>query len=630
MAGESRLKRKWWHASLFINKREDNSILSSITSINDLDPNSNANPTKVFAYPDNVLDNNSVSVPVASFSETKSPGYFLFRPNLADLESSIVEIKTYQEAINFNNRRIFEFKRTAAWDSTDTSCNGQVPNTIDSLVYETISNSEISNVFKYPTIASYAKLGCCEIELSNTSSNLPNKGVIGRPTRSWYLTSSEINGQTIYSLYSYDFALLSNALVFRGKIDTTILPSVRIFDITWIPNDNILVAICNDGIRRIQIGNNSVDAVLGEKFNINNNNIIESLNYLFPIRQQDFNSFLCKIEFNIYQNCIYVFAPLYTPSGVPNTFNIIPNLYKIEYSNQTGLKLISKVTINEDFSQGYSIGGFSFESNGQSYCIYKNNLSTISDSGSITPINTDQLLSAISTLSIATNPDINVTDKILYCSSSAGQLFYINRELGSPIALNVSLGSRPVGETTSINGEDIRVSPFPFGVGNSHWLFMIDVSASMAGSRMSLIKNSIIRFMQTYVRYNDKISIITFNDQNPNRITKELKTYADSDEVISFINSFLIPSGNQTNFCSVFSNLSQSFSDLKNIFVISDGTFDDCGESSGWDNTLKSSIDSILLSNPGVYFTTVSVSSTSPAALIYIKQQSNGTFVDWR
>lgn len=626
MSGESIGKRKWWHCTLNIKDRDSAEVLTSITSVKPSFPASNAKPNTVFAY--SSYDCSLVNVPVRSFDVIKSPGYFVFMPSLDELEDCIIDIETYQDSININNRRIFEFIRTASYN---LNCETGNANNYDNFPHETTTKDLSSNVFRYPEIPSYSQIGCCQIELLSPSTDLPSSGSTERPTRIWYITKSTdpSTNNFVYSLYSYDYALLSGALVFRGDIDVSISPEVELYDITWIPLDNTLLVICSDGIRRLYSGSYSTKAKLGELSVFDRTNLPNNFS-IFPISETDAILYEPKIEYNIYDASLYVFYPIYT-----NQIFSQPAYIKMEYSEITGVKYISHAFINAQFSNGYKIGGLAYPSDyysdSKAYCILNNSLAKISEDGVITTVESDNnLFAGMATIAFIQNPDETISEDILYSSNYAGQLFRVDTDSAVPINTGYMIGASTIGSSTTINGEDTRVSPFPFVLGRSHWLFLVDRSASMSGQRMDAIISAFRNMMQNYIRYDDKITIIGFNDESPITISKQLKTYSDANEIISYLETFFIPNGISTNFCSVISNIHSQFNDLKNVFILSDGTFDDCGSEADFPNTIGSSLNALLLSNPGVVVTSVGVMTSSvPLALQYISE-NYGPYVDWR
>jgi len=639
MPGESIGKRKWWHCILNIKDRESGDTLTTITSVDPNDPADNANPRSVLAYSSYFVGCYPVEVPVRSFDRSRSPGYFVMMPSVSALSDSIVDVETYQDAINLNNRRIFEFIRTAGYNA---NCEAQVPNRYDTFAYETITNDLSSNVFRYPQIPLYTQIGCCEVELSIPSTDLPQPGVIGRATRIWYLTRviDQNTGEATYSLYSYDFALLSGALVFRGNIDVSVSPNIVLYDITWIPIDNTLLVLTNDGIRRLYPGSLTSNARLGEVATFDRGGLGQNVcifssdnSCSFTIPSNALDGYSPKIEYNIYDASLYLFHPVHTNNQFG--INSQPAYIRMEYSERTGVRYLSHSLINATFSGSYSIGGLAYpstySSSLQAYCMLNDSLANIGVTGDITPVSpTNNLFAGLETLAFIEDPDNTLTGQVLYTSNPAGQLFRVNIDAVTPVDTGYTLSASPIGSTTTINGEDTRVSPFPFVLGRSHWLFLVDISASMSGQRISMIIDAFRGMMQSYVRYNDKITIIGFNDRSPIRISKELKTYSDANEIISYLETFFIPSGVSTNFCSAISNLYTEFNDLKNIFILSDGTFDDCGQDANFPFTVRTSFAQLLSANPGMVVTSVGVMTSSPPPVLQYLSTLFGPYVDWR
>lgn len=629
MPGISINRRKWWHCTLSILNREDNNVIKAFTSINQSNFNSNFDPSIIYAYPKyNINCNFPINIPVPAFDLVLSPGYFLFIPSVEDLGNSIVDVITYQEAINLNKRRTFEFKRYAVYNSSDADCTATFPNSLDTSPYETITNTITSNVFRFPKIPLYDKIGCCQLEISFPSINLPPQEQSARPTAIWYLHYNELN--SIYSLYSYDFAKISDALVFRGNIN---LPSSvgQIYDITWIPLDNSLIALCDTGIFRVFPGNQTNAAFLSnEPIEIVNIPDSESLFPIVPVLGG--NPLKLNIEYNRYSNSLYVFTKV-TTSGP--YFSLIKMNYEFSKISFISQNFFSQINENSDEYEA-GVTGLVFVENTtyNPYVIWGKDLCRITSDidqlfGFIQQINgNNNSLSGMSTFSFAANPDEQIYDNIIYSTNTAGQLFTVNLSDGSAIFLDVSVPANPIGSATTINGQETRVQKFPFNIGDSHWLFMVDISSTMAGIRLPIIKAALIDLLQTYVRYGDKISILWFGD-NYGKITKQLNTYSDASEVINYINTYFVtPISGKTNFCAPFSNISQDFTDLKNIIILSDGTFDDC--ETDWRNNIKNSIASIKAANSGIYFTAVAVrTSSGTEKLQAIATDSNGKYVNW-
>jgi hypothetical protein len=300
MPGESSIKRKWWHGTLSIQNKDTLVELLKITSIDPLSPSINARYDAVFAYAN--ANNTStcetpLSIPVAAYNTESSPGFFVFRPNVTELTGVAVEIYNYQDAINLATRRLFNYYRTAAYDPIDTTCDSSYPTRHDTYKYEEVDNNVATVIHKYRFLSYYAQTTCCEININLPSSNIPQAIQSGPKTKIYYLLKDEVNSK--YLIYSYDFALLSGALVSHGEIAQDTIPSgLTIHDITWYFTG--LFCITSDGIYILYPGSSTRDAVLGEKMTINYNNLLTPLQiqYLFSILQQ-------SIEYNKYDSFFY-------------------------------------------------------------------------------------------------------------------------------------------------------------------------------------------------------------------------------------------------------------------------------------------------------------------------------------
>jgi len=626
-SGGSITRKKWWHGTLFIKNRDNDILLTELSTIDASQPNTNDDPN-IFAYADQAVNcMDPVSIPVPAFLSETAPGYFLFRPTVEDLEDCIVDINTYQDAINLNNRRVFQFERQSAYNPTDIDCTATEPTVVDSFVYETIINNQNSNVFRYPVIPSYNQIGCCQVELSSVGTELPSSTSGGRQTRLWYILHNETTD--VYSLVSYDFALLSTALVSRGNIDMSQAPvGTKLYDITWISVDNTLIVLASDGVRQLFPGSASSDAVLGDIINIQD---INQDGVVFPVDQAS-NIKPC-MEYNHYSNNLYVFTGKTVGTATS------PVIYKLSYLNAT-------FSIQQ-YAWLYTyptLGELAFSSQNHAYVIIDSDLWNLDLSqsrfGTATPVYQDppnspttaapHLLGNMQTVNFAANPDEAITTNVLYSSNVIGQQFRVDTVTEATTLISGAIvGGSVVGSTTTLAGEDVRVLPFPFFPGKSPWLFMVDISSSMAGSKITKIKNALISFVRTYVRQGDKITVLWFRDSN-DRITKDLVTYTDVNEIVNYINTNFVTASTTSNFCGAFANIAQDFNDLKNLIILSDGTFDDCGTTTAqWQENLTAAVNSIQLQNPQVVFRVIGVSAIDESRLNYIATASGGIYMRW-
>lgn len=637
--------RKWWHATLLIKDR-DGAIKTTLSTIDTSDPVPASNNNEyIFAYSD-LSSCEPISIPVPAFNTLLSPGYFVFKPNLSSLEDSVVDVYTYQDVVNLNNRRIFNFERTAAYKLIDEDCSAMTPDTWDIIPYQTTIESVNSNVFRFAEMEAYTQLGCCSLFLGTESTDLEALGASDSPTRIWYLLYSDT--EETYSLVSYDFGLVSNQLVNRGVINTGAAPSTtQLFDITWVSTDNSLLVLATDGIRRVFPGSSTVNAVLGDILPFTDcENCTSTFGNPFPIREDD--TTIKTFEYNWFgQNKIMMFSSRWSYDIDTSTYLSRPFYFDLTYD---GFQIVVNATQDVDATSPTGttftkIGGFAFSDIDYAKCIINDTLYDISVSsnaangfGVPTAISTAQSggLAGMHTINYISDPSGDTEDYFLYTANQAGQQFYIpDVTVGSPILVSgpILTPGIVIGSTTTINGEDTRYSPFPFLVKNAPWLFMVQISASMAGDKLERIKEAMLSMLRTYVRYGDRITVLVYNDTTE-QITKDLFTTTDTADVITFIDSNFIASSMTTNFFSPFFSIAQDFTNLKNLIILSDGTCSDCDLSeASWQTSLSDSTLAILSSNPQVNITVVGVNAVNNEKLTYIadiaQSQGRGLYTAW-
>jgi hypothetical protein len=159
-------RKKWWHATLSILNRESGEELVHFSTIgldenNNFIANANNDPT-IFAYSSSApVCDIPIPIPVPAYDFIASPGIFVFRPTASALEDAIVKINTYQDAINLNNRRTFEYVLYAGYDPLDENCFASEPAYIDNTPYQVTVNNLNTNIFEYPVMELYDFIGCC-------------------------------------------------------------------------------------------------------------------------------------------------------------------------------------------------------------------------------------------------------------------------------------------------------------------------------------------------------------------------------------------------------------------------------------------------------------------------------------
>jgi len=638
--GASQIRRKWWHANLEILNRSTNAILDEFhTGISSAPASNNSSIT--YAYADNsVVCDVPVSIPVPAFDETQSGGYFVFRPTKANLSSSLININTYQDVINLNNRRTFRFYKTAAYDPFDDSCSAIAPTRLDPGAYTPIITESLnSNVFQYPILPVYTQIGCCLFDLAAPSPGLstPDSSE-SPPTRLWYLLDSPSLGASRYSLVSYDFGLATSQLANKGTIDTSIAPGIEIFDITWVPTDNSMLAITTDGIRRVFPGSgSSTPAILGDIVEfIDNVDYVTSFGGVFPLSSND--GIRKSIEYNWYTGKVMMFCSRKKVGASAQAFyfqlDYNSNNLTVSLTQDANAAAPNGITIN-------SIGGFAFIQSGpDSLCIIDNSLYSVrieadTNFGVPTLVGTQGGLAGMFTINFAQDPLGGTGSNILYAASPSGQQFIVDQSTGNPVLVSgpqLTTGS-PIGCTTSLNGEDSRISPFPFLAGDAPWYFLVQISSSMAGPKLDRIKAAFASMLRTYVRYGDKITIGWYNNTT-GQFTKELRTVSDATEVINYVNTNLIASSTTANLYASLSNIPQNFTNLKNVVILSDGACSDCGSTTAeWQQNFNVSVDSILAQNSQAKITVVGVNSTNNEKLLYIAAraalQGRGSYTSW-
>jgi len=570
MPGESFLRRKWWHGTLSIKDKNTEVELAKISSIEPTSAAVNARYDAVFAYTNSnyaVDCQTAADVPVASFDITLADGYFVFRPNVDDLDSIFTEVYNYQDAINLANRRIFSFTRTAAYDPLDAGCNSTVPTRHDTYDYEEVTNNSATILHRYRVLNYYTQTTCCAAEITIPSSDIPSLTSNSLKTKIYYLVLDETNN--LYKIYSYNFALLSGALNYHGAIASSSLPSgIQIQDITWFGTS--MFCISNKGIYRLYLGNSSSDATLGEEMTINYNNYLTDLQiqYVFTTGQQ-------TLEYNKYDSCFY--AIIGTKKYVGDVLTDSLLMVKLDKNDINSLRVLEAREVTGGTSISFAVPkNYNPTTNNIFYTFSSDNLATISSGGSINALDNTNAFAGLSTFAFIDNTDENISEQLLIASNTVGQLFRVDLTNKALVNLSLALGYSPTGAATTINGENSRVNPFPFLFGNSPWLFIIDISASMIGeNKIIKVKNALTDLLQNYVRYGEKISIVLYNNATY-KITKVLRTYNDVYEVLTFIDTYMRPRGSVSNFCTACGNAANEFTDLKSCVIISDGSISDC------------------------------------------------------
>lgn len=602
-------KRKWWHISLDLEDR-NLSVLQNITTIDETNINSNAD-SSISAR---LLDcSGTVPIPARAWDASESPGYFIFRPNIETLDSVFVDVSSYDEVINLDNRRVFRYKLRAAYNNLDDACSAIVPNDLDPAIIETQIENVRSIVFRMAEIQFLDTIGCCSIAASDTPDPLPEPGIVSECTRLWYI----VDDNDASHLYSYDIE--SGESVDRGSIHwpygggTYIL---KYYDIAW-DDRNYLWGLEENGLTRILIGSSSVSAYAINYANINNP--FSDIASPFPIITPSVAAY-GALSYNASNGKLYMFSNR--------------RLWELQSVNDTEWE-VSRVSY--ELGENENLGDLAFGVDGECYCFHNNKLATISFApDSVLPFGFIQYVGdggefsnfvGLDFIAEVNNPGI-VT---LYGVKTTGQLYVIDPATAEKVIYSGdSFGDVTVGLTSCQAGEDLRTMPFPFFPGRSPWLFMIDTSGSMAGSRLERVKSTLISFLSSHVNLGDKIAIMPFGDTFDLFGPREMRDTDDVAEAAEFINS-LSASGN-CNFCSAFTEAGNliTFNDFLSVIVIADGQFADCGSSQSQINAnLLSRWQVIQGNNPGISLYSVGLQADIEDSLTYLGSIGGGGYVRW-
>lgn len=584
--------RKWWHTELTIKDRNNN-IKSIFTTIDVNNINTNFD-NSIYAYP--LYSNSSVSIPVASYSDD-SPGNFLFMPSVSDLNNSFIIANNFQDVVSIDKRRIFEYTTFYAINSNDIDCSAIFPDTLINSAFDSTINTENSIVLSFPHIEYISTLTCCsDVPLGNPGDELPSPGNLLACTRMWILT---LNSNNTNNLYSYDFNPNNTPqLINRGKIKNSDT-SFNFYGIAWDDRDFLWILEKNS-IRKLFFGDSSIDAIVSDPV------IVTNSTGLFPIISSS-----VSIDFNQNNNKMYIFAN--------------NKLWCLEKDGGLGWNIINQ---SQEFEEA-TVKGLAFSQFNEAFCFKNNNLCRIEinqgiNFGNITPVVDNNIFTNFEDLDFIYDYS-QESVLFLYSINSTGQIFKTNKQTATYLSIpGADIDSNIIATCSCLSGENTRFVPFPFYPSSSPWMFLIDTSSSMSGNKISKIKNTMAQFLTTYVRNGDKITVKTFGSSSY-EIIKILNTISDTNEVIDFI-SGLTTGGFVTNFCEVFDNISQNNNDLMNIIILSDGTFDDCGNDfAEWQNHFSNTWNSIILTNPQVVMQSVGVEATDINKLTYL-----GNIRQWR
>lgn len=600
-------QRKWFHVRLNIKDRADNSDIFSITSVSSNISNI-GNSDFIFARNDNC--NVLTSIP-AAWNPNESPGWFYFRPTVAQLNGSdpnfdkdaFVDVSSYEDVIDEYNRRIFSYDLLVAYDSsdildTDILCvTTGPPDTLcteNGGIYKRIIDNLNSVVFRWPQIDTLKEIGCCNIPLNDPGSPGDPPTAIRECSRLWVIAKDGDDWQLRY----YDFEKPSfQSLISRGKIvDIDGINTENTWhDLAW-DTRNFLWGLEEKGLKRILPGKE--DILPGTVGGIALAQPYATINDSSGILTNLFSSGLSSSLYNGKPAMAYSQDRefLYIVAG--------DRLFELKYINETTWD-VTKVS-NAIGAGSDQLGDIAFDTFGNCYCVFNGNLARIdftsptgSGFGSLSLVgNTNGLLSSVTGLDFIL--DLASGNFItFYGSLSSGTLYQINSTDGTrSIVSGVNLGPNIVGMSSCQAGEDLKSYEMPFFPGETPWCFVIDSSGSMGSpgsgttNRDDLVISELKKYINDFIEDGEQMSFMQFAG-----LYSDIKTFTTKADAINYLENEYrdaLTYFQETNFCTprdapsnpYFGNTFEQIFDipvdsngrkLRSCIVIGDGQFNDSG-----------------------------------------------------
>jgi hypothetical protein len=656
--------RKWFHVRFAIQNRSNGNDIYELTSVSN-DLGDIANSDKIFVR---YQDCSSLSAPPRAWDPDESPGWFYFRPTVADLEQAFVDVSSYEEVVDETNRRIFVYELIATIDSSDTIggstfCNATGPP--DALcpdgndIYDRIVDDRNSVVFRWPEIDVLTEIGCCRIELDDPGDPGDPPTDIRDCSRIWAIIK---NGND-HELRYFDFeAPFSQALVVRGRIVNAagIEGDPIWLDLAWDTRD-FLWGLEKFGLRRILPGRASLAPDVSGIAQAQDYatftgdaNLLSQLTDLFTAGLDD-GGILGKAAMSYNQTL----ESLFIAAG--------DKLFELKYVDETTwqvTKVSGTLAAGED-----GLGDLAFDVFGNCYCVLDDDLAEIdfesptgAGFGQLTPIGNGGLLRSMTgmdfILDLAGGEFIS-----FYGAISAGQVYRIDRFTGErEILSGVNLGPNVVGISSCQAGEDLRAYEIPFFPGDTPWLFIIDGSGSMSRTNSCITRENLIRrdlpeYIDQYVEDGEIMAFVFFGggfsrpfvtsdkEAAKRHITEEYRSAANNQPSGTY---YCDPGG--TDFCqpvccgrtftSVILEVNQEIINLSNgqeklnaCMFIGDGEFVDNVPCQG--NALRSFMQNAMAAilpqvSPGFVVRTVGIQPTSGLQnLQIVAEEGGGDFESW-
>jgi len=562
-------ERKWWHAKLEVKDRNGGSVKSTHTTVDDAAPYTIFDSQITVRLADSVCTN--FGLPPAAWDEDEAPGWFVFRPTLADLggESNLETITSVEQALDPAKRRRFDYTLLAAYDITDIDCTALGPPDTHCPTFKIITSDETNSiVFKFENSDFIETLGCCNIPVDPP--NPPDDGPDGirECARIWFIVEPQGTG-ILPRLYSWDFDQdPGQELVDRGEVQDPISTSsaARIYhDISW-ESRNFLWGLEQDGLRRLLIGSSSQPAFSEFPAEIENATVP-----IFPI---DASTSIggASMSFSLRTGKMYIAA-----NG---------RLYELEPSNDANWRVTKENEISSSLDVGLSDLAFD-PVTGNCYCIFDDNLSTVNyedplpSFGALSYVEDNSAFAQFRGLDFIL--DIGSGDfAAFYGVTDSGQLYTIDSaNANTSILTGSAISNTSVGMASCQVGEDLRIFPFPFYPGQAPFCFWVDVSGSMgdvgdAGlgskTKLQVVQEALTEFIQDFVEDGDQLFLGKFSTGF------DVATATTKQAALDWVSS--LTSGDSTNFCNtIFRSLfdgTYGTGTLRTVVVFGDGAFSDC------------------------------------------------------
>lgn len=610
MTGESLLRRKWWHSTMYVtNNNDPPEILSTYSTYRIGNAHQNAVPLNIFAYKETESDGSlnyvPSNIPVPSYEDDAAPGVFVHRPSVLQLFASYFTPSNKEDVNNAANKRIFYHVVNAAYSCANDICvqtNFPDNDKFDSIEYFPQIESNKSLVCVFPVLPFFINKNCCTTNLQSPTVLRPRNY---DQTFLFLLTVEELPaGVYRYRIYEYDYAISStpDAYSLMGTLETT----VQIFDITLgSGTDEAFFAVTSLGFARVKF---SLDVYNDrpniKKFSLTHFNIQYTNNwftsdtewYLLN-REGLFSNAPCKIEFSSRTGKFYLFA---TPkihtgtvtnpnTGLPSPASevLTPSIFECTIQDQL-LTVGSNRNSGEipfPFTNPFLASNDQGTSAARFFGIYNNNLVRFNPSTNeaVLYVARNNIFTNINNLAFVKSPDENIPQNVLLGTNSLGQILRININDATITPLPDDLPYEVLGAASTIGVTDLQlrqsILPFVIDVSKRHWLFAIDNNIATNLEVSNTIKPTFVNFLNNYLRAGDKITFIfygVYNSEQRNiQKTFEIRTISDIASIVNFLATEYTADVQIPNFQTFLSALAVDFrtSDVDSIFFLGKSSY---------------------------------------------------------